>query len=131
MNICIAEYGVGSSMWPQGDVYSYGILLLEMFTGKRPTEQMFSDGLSLHIFSKMALPERVMEIMDSNLLRELEKAINNVENQHEMEGRMCHCLVSIARIGVACSEESASARMNMKDVVLELNSLRKSFLWQE
>ena len=116
MNICIAEYGVGSSMWPQGDVYSYGILLLEMFTGKRPTEQMFSDGLSLHIFSKMALPERVMEIMDSNLLR---------------EGRMCHCLVSIARIGVACSEESASARMNMKDVVLELNSLRERFLWQE
>ena len=128
MNICIAEYGLGGSMWPQGDVYSYGILLLEMFTGKRPTEHMFSDGLSLHTFSKMALPERVMEIADSNLFRESDEAISNVENQRETEGRMCYCLVSIARIGVACSEESASDRMDIKDVVMELNIIKEVFL---
>ena len=105
MNICIAEYGLGGSMWPQGDVYSYGILLLQMFTGRRPTESMFSDGLNLHTFSKMPLPEHIMEIADSNLFRESDEAISNVGNQRETEGRMCHCLVSIARIGVACSEE--------------------------
>ena len=108
-------------MWPQGDVYSYGILLLEMFTGKRPTDPMFSDGLSLHIFSKMALPERVMEITDLNLVRDSDEGIEDGENRDEMEGRMNHCLTSIARVGVACSEESPGDRMHIKDVVMELN----------
>ena len=115
-------------MWPQGDVYSYGILLLEMFTGKRPTDPMFSDGLSLHIFSKMALPERVMEIADLNLVRDSDEGIKDGENRDEMEGRMNHCLTSIARVGVACSEESPGDRMHIKDVVMELNVVKEVFL---
>ena len=122
---CMTEYGQGGSMWPQGDVYSYGILLLEMLTGKRPTNPTFSDGLSLHSFSKMALPNRVMEIADSNLVRDSGEAINNGGNQDEMEGIMHDCLVSIARIGVACSEESPGDRMDIKDVVMELNVIKE------
>eukprot|EP00261_Vitis_vinifera_P036335 XP_019077578.1 PREDICTED: putative receptor-like protein kinase At3g47110 isoform X2 [Vitis vinifera] len=122
------EYGLGGSMWPQGDMYSYGILLLEMFTGKRPTDHMFSDGLNLHSFSKMALLERVMEIADSNLVGESSEAINNIENHCDMEGRTQHCLASIARIGVACSEESPGDRLDIKDVVMELNIIKKVFL---
>ncbi|XVF24082.1 hypothetical protein REPUB_Repub13aG0096500 [Reevesia pubescens] len=51
------EYGMGSELSTKGDVYSYGILLLEMFTGKRPTDEMFKEGLSLHNFVAAALPE--------------------------------------------------------------------------
>ena len=116
----MAEYGLGGSMWPQGDVYSYGILFLEMFKGKRPTEHMFPDGLSLHSFSKMALPERVMEIADSNLVGESGEATNNIANHGDVEGRMQHYLASIARIGVACSEESLGDRMDIKETVMEL-----------
>ncbi|KAL6342314.1 hypothetical protein AAG906_007528 [Vitis piasezkii] len=123
------EYGLGGSMWPQGDVYSYGILFLEMFTGKRPTEHMFPDGLSLHSFSKMALPERVMEIADSNLVGESGEAINNIANHGDVEGRMQHYLALIARIGVASrSEESPGDRMDIKDVVMELNIIKEVFL---
>ena len=124
----MAEYGLGGSMWPQGDVYSYGILFLKMFTGKRPTEHMFPDGLSLHSFSKMALPERVMEIADSNLVGESGEAINNIANHGDVEGRMQHCLASIVRIGVAYSEESPGDRMDIKDVVMELNIIKEVFL---
>ncbi|XP_052876312.1 probable LRR receptor-like serine/threonine-protein kinase At3g47570 [Gossypium arboreum] len=42
------EYGTESELSTNGDVYSYGILLLEMLTGKRPTNERFKEGLSLH-----------------------------------------------------------------------------------
>jgi serine/threonine protein kinase len=50
-----AEYGMGSEVSTYGDVYSYGILLSEMFTGKRPTDEIFKNSLSLHEFVKTAL----------------------------------------------------------------------------
>lgn len=54
-------------------MYNYGILLLEMFTGKRPTDAMFKDGLSLHNFALEALADkRVEEILDPLLLLEIE-----------------------------------------------------------
>ncbi|KAI5321951.1 hypothetical protein L3X38_031023 [Prunus dulcis] len=61
------EYGMGSEVSTNGDVYSFGILLLEMFAGKRPTDDMFNGDLNLHIYVKMAFPNRVMEIVDSTL----------------------------------------------------------------
>ncbi|KHG22857.1 hypothetical protein F383_29431 [Gossypium arboreum] len=64
------EYGMGSELSTNGDVYSYGILLLEMLTGKRPTNERFKEGLSLHNFVKAALPSRVVEIIDPILLQE-------------------------------------------------------------
>ena len=88
-----------------------------MLTGKRLAEDMFSDGLNLHKLSKVALPEGVMEIADSNLI-----------NEESDEGRMKHFLTSIARIGVACSEESASNRMGIKDVVIQLNIIKEVYV---
>lgn len=80
------------------DVYSFSILLLEIFTRRRPTHTMFNDGLTLHGFLKMALPEKVMEIVDSALLLDLGNERAKIEE----------CLTAVVRIGVLCSMESPS-----------------------
>ena len=100
-----------------GDVYSYGILLLEMITGKRPTDGMFKDGLELHSYVKMALPDRVVDVADPKLLIEVEQADQMVE-----------CLISISEIGVFCSEKFPRERTDISSVVVELNRTKANFL---
>ncbi|CAK9135771.1 unnamed protein product [Ilex paraguariensis] len=112
------EYALGRKRSKAGDVYSYGILLLEMLTGKGPTDDMFVNGLSLYEFSKRALPEQVMEIVDPRLLlEESNVAVNNTENQEVREAKQRECLISLVRIGVACSAESPGERMDIKDAL--------------
>ncbi|KAA8538642.1 hypothetical protein F0562_028164 [Nyssa sinensis] len=62
------EYGMGDMVSTQGDVYSFGILLLEMFTSKKPTDDAFKDDLSLHNYVKSYMADNVMEIVDPYIL---------------------------------------------------------------
>ncbi|RLM86369.1 hypothetical protein C2845_PM04G07340 [Panicum miliaceum] len=65
------EYGDGLAVSTYGDVFSLGITLIEMFTGRSPTNDMFKDGISLHHYAEVAFPDKVMEIADANIwLRE-------------------------------------------------------------
>ncbi|XP_058222994.1 probable LRR receptor-like serine/threonine-protein kinase At3g47570 [Rhododendron vialii] len=67
------EYGMGEEISTQGDMYSYGVLLLEMFMGKRPTDCIFNDNLSLSGYTKMFLPNKLLEIVDPQIMLEEEK----------------------------------------------------------
>lgn len=122
---------MGANASTSGDVYSYGILLLEMLTGKRPTDDIFKNNVSLHQFSKMALPEHVIEIIDPRLLSEEIEVIRNNENHNKIRSIMDECLVSLVNIGVSCCDDSPKERMKMKDVVVELHKVRDFYLGAE
>ncbi|CAI0443707.1 unnamed protein product [Linum tenue] len=111
------EYGLGSSVTPEGDIYSYGVLLLEMVTGKKPTDEMFIDSFSLHKYCKMALPDDIQGIADPFLFEE------SYEERHINKYRLS-CLVSLIQIGVKCSAELPGDRMKIKDVVMELGGIK-------
>lgn len=64
------QYGMESEVSTYGDVYSYGILLFKMFTGKRPTDEMFNDNLTLHNFVKIAFSDGVERIANPMLLKQ-------------------------------------------------------------
>ncbi|KAM5555388.1 putative LRR receptor-like serine/threonine-protein kinase [Rosa sericea] len=123
------EYGMGSEVSVYGDVYSFGILMLEMFTGKRPTNNMFNDGLNLHNYVKTALPECVSEISESLVLQE--NTANVAESRSQLSVRaqkIEECLTLIFGIGIACSTESPTNRKDISDVVAELQSIRNNLL---
>ncbi|GMN64403.1 hypothetical protein TIFTF001_033476 [Ficus carica] len=145
------EYSMGGQPSREGDVYSYGILILEMFTRKRPTDEIFKDDFNLHNFVKIALPERLVQVVDSTLLLgeveetavrresgrnwrnngsiEVDAEGNiNFENQYEIGTRLQKCLVSLLKIGLACSEDLPNQRMKMRDVTSELQHIRDAYL---
>ncbi|GLJ20780.1 hypothetical protein SUGI_0378680 [Cryptomeria japonica] len=41
------EYGIGGNISTKGDVYSYGILILELLTRRRPTDDRWTEGINL------------------------------------------------------------------------------------
>ena len=75
---------MGGQVSPLGDIYSYGILLLEMFIGKRPIDEMFKDGLSIHKFATMALQEHIMDIVDPSMffVEDEEDADDDIEEKN-------------------------------------------------
>ncbi|KAK3432714.1 hypothetical protein EUGRSUZ_D00239, partial [Eucalyptus grandis] len=76
------EYAMGCEVSREGDVYSYGILLLEMFTSLSPTNDIFKDDLTLHSFVAEALPGQVLEITDHILLQERENHLSPSNPPH-------------------------------------------------
>ncbi|KAI4387349.1 hypothetical protein MLD38_005188 [Melastoma candidum] len=111
------EYGMTGEVSTSGDVFSFGIMLLEMFTGKRPTDEMFMEGFSLHEFVKSTIHchESAAEIMDVKLLQNINRTHSRV--------KLVDSAISILKIGIACSNESASERAHMDTVVAELRSI--------
>jgi serine/threonine protein kinase len=120
---------MGGEVSAQGDIYSYGILLLEMFTGKRPTDGMFTESFTLHTYAKRALPHHVMEIADPQILLEKENEQEKASQTKKGSNvRIEECCLSILRIGVSCSAEMQKERMDIEDVIIELNSIKDEFL---
>ncbi|CAI0442195.1 unnamed protein product [Linum tenue] len=114
------EYGMGSAASKRGDVYSFGILVLEMFTGKRPTDEMLGDGVNLRDYVKAAATAGEIGLVgDPALFR----AMDGEEEGLKME-KMQSCLVSVLEIGMACSAETPGERMNMVDATRRLKCVR-------
>ncbi|TVU48984.1 hypothetical protein EJB05_00273 [Eragrostis curvula] len=113
------EYGMHGNISIQGDVYSYGILLFEMFTGKRPASSLFQEGQTLQSYVSACYPERIMEIADPILLPRDNRFISNGDGSCDETDtkRLQECMASIFRVGLQCSQESSRARMDIRNAI--------------
>ena len=113
----VAEYGFEGRVSTKGDIYSYGIILLEMVTRKKPTDEMFIGELGMRQWIASLLDK--MEVVDHGLLRR-EDGRDVIATQT--------ILSSILELGLRCSEELPNARPNIKDVVAKVNKIKLALL---
>ncbi|VAH53142.1 unnamed protein product [Triticum turgidum subsp. durum] len=116
------EYGEGSAVSTPGDIYSLGILLLEMFTGRSPTEGTFRDSLDLHKFVEDALPDRTLEIADPTMW------LHRQQHDNTTSIRIQECLVSVFRLGISCSKQQPRDRALTRDAAAEMHAIRDAYL---
>lgn len=106
-------------------MYSYGILLLEMFAKKRANDESFGDGTNLRSFvgDKLLLGEGVMEIVDPLIV------VGGESDDGSRLEKVKNCLSNVMSIGMACSNEMPRGRMSMAQVVCELEIIVHNFLY--
>uniref|UniRef100_A0A0E0BKE7 Receptor kinase-like protein Xa21 n=1 Tax=Oryza glumipatula TaxID=40148 RepID=A0A0E0BKE7_9ORYZ len=120
------EYGAGNTVSTLGDIYSYGILVLEMVTGKRPIDNKSIQGLSLREYVELGLHGKMMDVVDTQLFLGLENEFH-IADDSSCKGRI-DCLVALLRLGLYCSQEMPSNRMLTGDIIKELSSIKQSLV---
>ncbi|CAL4964710.1 unnamed protein product [Urochloa decumbens] len=119
------EYSEGSSVTTLSDVYSLGILLLEMFTGRSPIDDMFVGSLDIHKYSEDALPDKIWEIADTTMW------LHTDTNDNHTRKKIENCLGHAFSLGISCSRKQPRERIPIQDAATKMHAIRDSYvLWQ-
>jgi len=103
------EYGYMMKITEKSDVYSYGIVVLEVLTGKQPIDPTIPDGL--HIVDWVRQKRGGVEVLDESLRARPEPEIEEM----------------LQTLGVAllCVTPSPDDRPTMKDVVAMMKEIKQ------
>lgn len=93
-------------------------MLLEVFTGKRPTDSMFIGELTIRHWVHHAFPSQLACVLDDQLLHD------DVPSTSDFN----HILVPIFDLGLLCSSDTPDETMTMKDVVVALKKLKRDYI---
>ncbi|KAI4354062.1 hypothetical protein L6164_002962 [Bauhinia variegata] len=110
------EYGSEGIVSVKGDVYSYGILMLEIFTGKKPTDDIFTAGLNLRSWVSALMPH-VTHIVDLNIIQQEGQQFDDIVPH----------MSTILELALHCCADLPEARISMMDVVASLNKIKMMF----
>ncbi|KAL4332077.1 hypothetical protein GQ457_07G016450 [Hibiscus cannabinus] len=128
------EYGLGSKASTNGDVYSFGVLLLEMFIAKKPTDGMFREGLCLKNLASAMDRYQVFETVDPRLLKNHGSSVQSSFTTSTSSGdssdgisigtdgdhigrKYEECLAAVIRVGLCCAAQSAKDRVSVRETL--------------
>ncbi|KAM3280968.1 hypothetical protein P3S67_027988 [Capsicum chacoense] len=113
------EYGSEGIVSTSGDVYSYGIILMEILTERLPTdEEICNENIYLRKWITQSFSGTMFEVVDANLFPEEEQITSKSEI----------CIASMVELALDCTMEIPESRITMKDVVKRLNKIKNTFL---
>ncbi|XP_049354356.1 receptor kinase-like protein Xa21 [Solanum verrucosum] len=113
------EYGSEGIVSTSGDVYSYGIMLMEVLTKRRPTdEEIFHGDLDLRKWITQLFSGTMMDVVDANIF----SAEEQITSKSEI------CIASMIELALDCTKEMPESRITMKEVVKRLNKINNTFL---
>ncbi|PPS17203.1 hypothetical protein GOBAR_AA03351 [Gossypium barbadense] len=112
------EFGSTGIVSIKCDIYSYGIILIETFTKKKPTDNLFAKEVTIRHWMECSLPKGAIEIADADLLRK----------EDEYFVVKANCISAIMELALNCSAELLEDRKDMKDVVVELKKIKRRLL---
>ncbi|KAM0899570.1 hypothetical protein ACQ4PT_021238 [Festuca glaucescens] len=127
------EYGSAGKASRMSDVFSYGIMLLEVFTGKRPTNPLFGGELSLRQWVSEAFPFKLIDVVDPEVLPSGGKSDCHAANHStllENSISLNTCLVSVIELSLQCSSTILDERTPMQKVVVKLNKIKADYCFQ-
>ncbi|KAK3435555.1 hypothetical protein EUGRSUZ_C00242 [Eucalyptus grandis] len=114
------EYGMGKRASTQGDVYSFGVLLLEIVTGVRPTDVLFDGCSSLHEWVKSHYPHNLDPIVQPALSR-----CSTPSMSEYLRKACCEVIVELIELGLMCTQYAPSTRPSMMDMAHEMSTLKQ------
>lgn len=100
-----------------------------MLTGKRPTDEIFTDGLNLHKFVENAFPQKITEVLDPCIVPSSEDGdvYYNLDHGNNATDGVESCIVHLVKLGLSCSSQVPKDRPTMQDVYAEVITIKEAF----
>uniref|UniRef100_A0ACD5YSN7 Uncharacterized protein n=1 Tax=Avena sativa TaxID=4498 RepID=A0ACD5YSN7_AVESA len=107
------------------DVYSFGIVILEMMTGKRPTDPMFKDGINIVNFVGSSFPHEIYHVIDKHLKEECK---DFAHAKTVAENEFYNCLASLLQVALSSTHSLPNERGSMKGIASKMHAINTSYL---
>ena len=94
----------------------------------RQTVNSKKDSAFVNMFRlQTALPERVINIADQKLLSKDGDEQEGISNSVKIRDARIACITSVLQIGISCSNDNPTDRLQISDALKELQTIRDKF----